>query len=48
MLEAAIAQLRFAVSMALGIPFSPGALDRLVDALRATRSEFGPPSLGRG
>jgi phenylacetate-coenzyme A ligase PaaK-like adenylate-forming protein len=27
--------------MALGIPFSPRSLDRIVDALRATREEFG-------
>jgi phenylacetate-coenzyme A ligase PaaK-like adenylate-forming protein len=40
-LDAAIAQLRFAASLALGRPFRLGSLDRLVDALRATLDEFG-------
>jgi phenylacetate-CoA ligase len=42
MLTTAIAQLRFAASIALGIPFSTWALDRLVEAVRETRREFGP------
>ena len=41
MLEAGIAQLRFAASLALGIPFSPRSLDRIIDALLATHDEFG-------
>jgi phenylacetate-CoA ligase len=42
MLVTAVAQLRFAASIALGIPFSTWALDRLVDATLATEREFGP------
>ena len=41
MLLTAVAQLRLAASVALGVPFAPWALDRLVDALLATRREFG-------
>jgi len=41
MFEAAIAQLRFAASLLFGLPFDLGSLERLVDALRATRREFG-------
>jgi phenylacetate-CoA ligase len=41
MLEAAFAQIRFAASLVFGLPFSARALDRIVDALLATRHEFG-------
>jgi phenylacetate-coenzyme A ligase PaaK-like adenylate-forming protein len=41
MLEASLAQLRFAVSIVFGMRFSPRSLERLVASLRATRSEFG-------
>ncbi len=41
MLIAALAQLRLAASVAFGVPLAPWALDRLVDALLATRREFG-------
>jgi phenylacetate-CoA ligase len=41
MLLTAVAQLRLAASVALGVPFAPWALDRLVEALLATRHEFG-------
>jgi phenylacetate-coenzyme A ligase PaaK-like adenylate-forming protein len=42
MFETAMAQLRLAVSLVLGVPFDLKGLDRLVDALRETRREFGP------
>jgi phenylacetate-coenzyme A ligase PaaK-like adenylate-forming protein len=45
MFETAFAQLRTAASIALGIRFSPRALERLVDAARATQQEFGTISL---
>jgi phenylacetate-coenzyme A ligase PaaK-like adenylate-forming protein len=38
---AVVAQLRLAASIAFGLPFDPASLDRLVDALLATRREFG-------
>ena len=41
MLETAFAQLRFAVSVVFGLPFSARSLDRIVDALIATQREFG-------
>jgi phenylacetate-coenzyme A ligase PaaK-like adenylate-forming protein len=41
MLDTAIAQLRFAASLVFGLPFDLGSLERLIDALRATRREFG-------
>ncbi|NJN84805.1 MAG: AMP-binding protein [Caldilineaceae bacterium] len=41
MIEAAFAQLRLAASLALGLPFSPRSLDRIIDNLQATRREFG-------
>jgi phenylacetate-coenzyme A ligase PaaK-like adenylate-forming protein len=41
MIEAAIAQLRFGASMALGIPFSPRSLERIVTTMHATKHEFG-------
>lgn len=41
MFETALAQLRFGASMALGIPFSPRALERIVTAMQDTRHEFG-------
>lgn len=41
MFETAIAQLRFGASMALGVPFSPRALERIVTAMRDTKHEFG-------
>jgi phenylacetate-CoA ligase len=41
MLATAIAQLRFAASVAFGLPFSRWSLDRLVDAVRETQREFG-------
>jgi phenylacetate-coenzyme A ligase PaaK-like adenylate-forming protein len=44
MLVAALAQLRLAASVAFGVPFAPWSLDRLVDALLATRREFGAVS----
>lgn len=37
----AVAQLRFATSLVFGRPFSPWALERLIDALQATQQEFG-------
>jgi phenylacetate-CoA ligase len=46
MLVAALAQLRLAASVAFGVPFAPWSLDRLVDALLATRREFGAVSSG--
>jgi phenylacetate-coenzyme A ligase PaaK-like adenylate-forming protein len=48
MLEVAFAQLRFAASMALGVPFSPRSLDRIIDALLATRAEFGASAADGG
>jgi phenylacetate-CoA ligase len=41
MFETAVAQLRFGASMALGIPFSPRSLERIVTAMRDTKHEFG-------
>jgi phenylacetate-coenzyme A ligase PaaK-like adenylate-forming protein len=41
MIETAYAQLRFAASLLLGRPFHIPSLHRLVDALVATRDEFG-------
>src|SRR5215211_8940096 len=41
MLETAFAQIRFAASLAFGLPFSARSLDRIVDGLLATRREFG-------
>jgi hypothetical protein len=41
MLVALVAQLRFAASIALGLDFDVRSLERLVDALAATRREFG-------
>jgi len=41
MLETAIAQLRFAASLAFGRPFSLWSLEQLVKSLRDTRREFG-------
>ena len=41
MFETAIAQLRFAASLVFGRPFDLGSLEHLVDAMRATRQEFG-------
>jgi phenylacetate-CoA ligase len=40
-LEIAFAQLRFAASVGLGIPFSLRSLDRIIESLQATRREFG-------
>jgi phenylacetate-coenzyme A ligase PaaK-like adenylate-forming protein len=37
----ALAQLRFGASIALGVPFALWSLDHLIDALLATRREFG-------
>ena len=37
----AVAQLRFATSLVFGRPFSPWALERLIDALQETQQEFG-------
>jgi phenylacetate-coenzyme A ligase PaaK-like adenylate-forming protein len=48
MLVAALAQLRLAASVAFGVPFAPWSLDRLVDALLATRREFGAVSAEEG
>jgi len=41
MFETAVAQLRFGASMALGIPFSPRSLERIVTAMQHTKYEFG-------
>jgi len=41
MLTEAFAQVRFAVSLIFGLPFDAGSLERLADALRQTRHEFG-------
>jgi phenylacetate-CoA ligase len=40
-LQTALAQLRYALSIALGRPLDVGALDQLVEGARATRHEFG-------
>jgi phenylacetate-CoA ligase len=45
-LETAVAQLRFALSLGLGRPFHTPSLDRLVDAIRETQHEFGPTAVG--
>jgi phenylacetate-CoA ligase len=41
MLMSAVAQVRFAASVGLGLRFAPWSLDRLLDAARETRREFG-------
>ncbi len=41
MIESAFAQLRFAASILFGIRFSQRSLDRIIDAMLATRCEFG-------
>src|SRR5215207_10915824 len=41
MLVESFAQARFALSLLFGIPFDPGSLERLAEALRQTRHEFG-------
>jgi phenylacetate-coenzyme A ligase PaaK-like adenylate-forming protein len=41
MLAESFAQARFALSLVFGIPFDPGSLERLAEALRQTRHEFG-------
>jgi phenylacetate-coenzyme A ligase PaaK-like adenylate-forming protein len=40
-IEAAVAQLRFAASLVFGLPLDPRSLERLVGALRETLEEFG-------
>jgi phenylacetate-coenzyme A ligase PaaK-like adenylate-forming protein len=46
MIDAALAQMRFAASLTLGVPFSVRSLDRLIIALQATRHEFGTTGPG--
>ena len=41
MILTAVHQLRFILSLAFGLPFSPGSLEKLVAAARATHDEFG-------
>jgi phenylacetate-CoA ligase len=41
MIETAFHQLRFVLSLAFGLPFSPGSLEHLVAAMRETVEEFG-------
>lgn len=41
MIETAFHQLRFVLSVAFGLPFSPRSLEQLVAAMRATVDEFG-------
>ena len=41
MLETALAQLRFAASVVLGLPFAAWSHERLIDAMRETQREFG-------
>jgi phenylacetate-coenzyme A ligase PaaK-like adenylate-forming protein len=41
MLAESFAQARFALSLLFGIPFDPGSLERLADALCQTQHEFG-------
>ncbi len=41
MIETAFAQVRFALSVGLGIPFSLRSLDRLIEGVAETRREFG-------
>ena len=41
MIETAFAQLRFAASIILGVPFSLRSLDRIIDAMLETQREFG-------
>ncbi len=41
MLMSAVAQVRFALSVGLGLRFAPWSLDFLLDAVRATHREFG-------
>ena len=45
MLTEAVAHARFTLSLIFGIPFDMGSLERLADALRQTRHEFGQSSL---
>jgi phenylacetate-coenzyme A ligase PaaK-like adenylate-forming protein len=45
-LETAVAQLRFALSLALGRPLHTPSLDHLIDAIRETQHEFGPTAIG--
>jgi hypothetical protein len=45
-LETAFAQLRFALSLALGQRFHTPSLDHLVDAIREIQHEFGPAGIG--
>jgi phenylacetate-coenzyme A ligase PaaK-like adenylate-forming protein len=44
-LETAVAQLRFAYSLALGRPFHTASLDCLIESLRETQREFGPDAI---
>ena len=44
-LETAVAQLRFALSLALGRPFHTPSLEHLIDAIRETQQEFGPTAI---
>jgi len=46
MLGELVAQLRFAASIALGVDFDVRSLERLVDAVGATRREFGGLGVG--
>ena len=41
MLAESFAQIRFAISLIFGVPFDAGSLERLAEALRQTRHEFG-------
>jgi phenylacetate-coenzyme A ligase PaaK-like adenylate-forming protein len=41
MIEAALAQLRFAASLAFGVQFSTRSLERLIAAIKETQHEFG-------
>jgi hypothetical protein len=45
-LETAVAQLRFALSLAFGRRFHTPSLDRLIAAIRETQHEFGPMAIG--
>jgi hypothetical protein len=45
-LETAVAQLRFALSLGFGRPFHTPSLDHLIDALRETQHEFGAGAIG--
>jgi phenylacetate-coenzyme A ligase PaaK-like adenylate-forming protein len=46
MLETALANLRFGMSMVLGRPFHRRSLDRILEAVRATHQEFGTIGVG--